>query len=86
VLSDRPLTRIFEVIRVDEPSHWQPYHGWLARHGGGAPTRRERMADWLVHKTLILVKLPLLFLNPRLARRSVWLDPADGVPSFARSA
>lgn len=80
VLSDKPLTRIFEVIRVDEPSHWQPYHGWLTRYGGARPRRAERMADWLVHKTLILVKLPLLFLNPRLSRRTDWLDPVDAQP------
>lgn len=83
VLSDRALTRIFEVIRVDEPSHWQPYHGWLARHGGKAPTLAERAADWLVHKTLILVKLPLLYLNPRLSRRTDWLDPVDAPGSAA---
>jgi hypothetical protein len=77
VLSDKALTTIFTVIRRDEPSHWQPYQMWLETHGGEAPSRAERAADWLVHKTLILVKLPLLFLNPRLARREQWLDAAD---------
>lgn len=77
VLSDRPLTRIFEVIRKDEPDHWQPYHSWLQRHGGVEPTRAEIMADWFVHKTLVGVKLPMLFLNPALRRRESWLDPAD---------
>lgn len=77
VLSDRPLTRIFEVIRVDEPSHFIPYEDWLERHGGRAPSFRERAADWLVHKTLVTVKLPLLFLNPRLQRRKDWLDAAE---------
>jgi len=75
VLSDKPLTKIFEIIRHDEPSHWQPYQNWLMRHGGDAPTRGERAADWLVHKTLVTVKLPMLYLNPALPRRATWLDP-----------
>jgi hypothetical protein len=82
VRSDKVLTRIFEVIERDEPSHWQPYQAWLRAHGGSQPTAAERAADWLVHKTLITVKLPLLFLNPGLARRTTWLDEADGVPVF----
>ncbi|MET0137905.1 MAG: ferritin-like domain-containing protein [Sphingobium sp.] len=86
VRSDKALGRIFEVIRVDEPSHWQPYAGWLERHGGRRALRRERLADWFVHKTLILVKLPLLYLNPRLPRRTDWLDPADEVPRQGASA
>lgn len=74
VLSDRPLTRIFEIIRKDEPSHWQPYRAWLERHGGETPTIAERLADWLVHKTLVMVKLPMLYLDRRLGRRDVWFD------------
>jgi hypothetical protein len=81
VRSDRVLTKIFEVIHVDEPSHWMPYAGWLARHGGRRARLSERLADALVHKTLILLKLPLLYLNPRLARRTDWLDPADEPPA-----
>lgn len=77
ILSDRPLTRIFEVIRRDEPSHWQPYQAWLDRYGGAEPSRAERAADWLVHKTLVTVKLPLIYLNPASARRTTWLDPLD---------
>ncbi|MET0362048.1 MAG: ferritin-like domain-containing protein [Sphingobium sp.] len=77
VLSDRPLTKIFEIIRQDEPSHWQPYHKWLVAHGGAQPTRAERIADWLVHMTLVTVKLPLLFIDARLHRRGDWLDAAE---------
>ncbi|MEZ5742188.1 MAG: ferritin-like domain-containing protein [Sphingomonadaceae bacterium] len=77
VTSDNTLTRIFEVIRKDEPDHWQPYHNWLVEHGGARTRWSERAADWLIHKTLVLVKLPSLFLNPALARRDDWLDPAD---------
>jgi hypothetical protein len=82
VLSDPVLTRIFEIIRRDEPSHWQPYQHWLAAHDGGAPTRGERAADWFVHKTLITVKLPLLYFNPSLRRHTTWLDVEDD-PHYA---
>ena len=80
IASDNRLTRIFEVIQRDEPDHWQPYHRWLLRHGGSEPKWRERAADWLIHKTLVVVKLPSLFLNPALRRRADWLDPADEEP------
>jgi hypothetical protein len=72
--ADRRLVKIFKVIERDEPSHWLPYEAWLAENGGGRPTRRERMADALVHRTLLMVKLPALYLNPRLPRRSDWAD------------
>lgn len=44
---------------------------WLAVHAEGKPTRTERIADWLVHKTLITVKLPLLHLDAGLRCRTV---------------
>jgi hypothetical protein len=81
LLSDRSLVKIFKVIERDEPSHWQPYQAWLETHGGGAPTLRERLADLLVHRTLMLVKLPLLYLDPRLKRRSEWPDSEDASAS-----
>jgi hypothetical protein len=77
VLSDKALTRIFTIIRRDEPSHWQPYQLWLDTHSGEPPTRAERAADWLVHKTLMTVKLPLLFLDPQLPRCREWLDAGE---------
>jgi len=80
LLSDRSLVKIFKVIERDEPSHWLPYQGWLEHHRGGKPTLGERLADIFVHRTLMLVKLPLLYLNPRLARRTRWPD-ADDQPS-----
>ncbi|MCB2058873.1 MAG: ferritin-like domain-containing protein [Novosphingobium sp.] len=76
-LSDPMLIRIFEVIREDEPSHWQPYQYWLDKHGGGGASWAERAADWLVHQTLLLVKLPLMFFTPGLARRITWHDADD---------
>lgn len=31
ILQDRGLTRIFHIIKRDEPRHWAPYDAWLAR-------------------------------------------------------
>jgi rubrerythrin len=42
VRSDPILTRIFEIIRKDEPSHWAPYEGWLRKHGKRQTRRWER--------------------------------------------
>ena len=75
--SERSLVKIFKVIERDEPSHWAPYLGWIRRHGGRMPSWSERMADAWVHRSLILFKLPLLYLNPWLRRRSDWADAAE---------
>jgi hypothetical protein len=75
--SDKRLVKIFRVIERDEPSHWAPYQAWLEEHGGGRPTRAERAADALVHRTLLTVKLPALYLNPRLPRRTDWQDAGE---------
>jgi hypothetical protein len=75
--SDSRLVKIFKVIERDEPSHWAPYQAWLEEHGGGRPTRAERAADALVHRTLLTVKLPALYLNPRLPRRTDWQDASE---------
>ena len=74
VTSDKSLAKIFKVIERDEPSHWVPYRYWLKRHHGGMPSWRERLSDWWVHRSLIFAKLPALYLNPRLRRRSWWVD------------
>ncbi|HEV2865171.1 MAG TPA: ferritin-like domain-containing protein [Allosphingosinicella sp.] len=81
IRSERPLMKIFRVVERDEPSHWMPYKAWLDRHEGGAPTLRERFADFWVHRSLIFAKLPLLYLNPRLPRRTTWQDEADPAPA-----
>ncbi|WP_133366531.1 ferritin-like domain-containing protein [Qipengyuania sediminis] len=77
VLKDSVLTRIFRIILEDEPSHWAPYEGWLGEHGRVRPARRERLVDRIVHSELLLFKLPLVFLNPRLDRRARWADAAE---------
>jgi hypothetical protein len=74
VRSDKGLRRIFEVVEKDEPDHYQPYERWLDRHGRRKARWRERWADYWIHKTLMLVKLPAVFIrrnNPRLAH---WPD------------
>lgn len=77
VLSDRVLVKIFKIIERDEPSHWAPYEGWLARHGKAPSRWRERAVDSLIHSELLFLKLPLLFLWPRLRRRTDWPDRED---------
>lgn len=74
---DERLLKIFDVIEEDEPSHWAPYEGWLKRNRGGKPRWNERIADKLVHATMLLVKLPALYLNPFVRRRGDWPDASD---------
>jgi hypothetical protein len=80
MIADKRLVKIFKVIERDEPSHWLPYQAWLEENGGGRPTRGEKMADFLVHRTLLMVKLPALYLNPRLPRRTDWYDSGEAGP------
>jgi len=84
IRADRPLHAIFKAVERDEPSHWMPYDAWLKEHGGDAPTWAERIADSWVHLSLMLVKLPLLYCNIWLKRRTDWQHDADeavAVPS-----
>jgi len=74
VLSDKVLTRIFRIIEKDEPSHWAPYDGWLRAHGRREPRWWERAVDSFIHSELLFVKLPFLFLNPLVRRRTDWAD------------
>jgi rubrerythrin len=74
VRRERHLTKIFEVIRADEPRHWAPYESWLKRHQRREPAWWERWIDAVIHSELLLIKLPLLFLAPWVRRRSDWPD------------
>lgn len=74
---DKALIRIFEVIHRDEPSHWTPYAGWLRDHGKREPAWWERAVDRFIHSELLFAKLPALFLNPRLRRRTAWADAGE---------
>jgi uncharacterized ferritin-like protein (DUF455 family) len=87
VRTDPVLMRIFEIIRKDEPSHWAPYDGWLEAHARRAPKWWERAVDGLVHSELLFLKLPVLFLNPFIKRRTEWADAGEAnAPVQPRSA
>lgn len=77
VLDDPILTRIFRIIHKDEPSHWAPYEAWLVAHGRRRPRWWERAIDAFIHSELLFIKLPWLFLNPWVGRRTAWPDARD---------
>ena len=69
--------KIFRIIELDEPSHWAPYDDWLRARGCRPPNWYERAIDHFIHGELLFLKLPLLFLSPRLSRRTCWPDEQD---------
>jgi hypothetical protein len=83
VKRDKTLIKIFRVIEKDEPSHWAPYDRWLKAHGRREPRWWERAIDSFIHSELLVLKLPVLFLNPRLKRRTQWADAADPAEPLA---
>ncbi|MET0250891.1 MAG: ferritin-like domain-containing protein [Novosphingobium sp.] len=83
VLSDPVLTRIFRIVERDEPDHWMPYHGWLTREGRVTARWQERWADYWIHKSLMLAKLPALFVKGNAPRLSRWPDEDDSVYALA---
>lgn len=74
---DRSLVKIFRIIKQDEPRHWSPYEGWLKRRGYREPVWWERAIDRFIHSELLLLKLPVLFLTPRLQRRRRFADDLE---------
>jgi|SRR5690349_1039359 hypothetical protein len=62
------LMRIFRVIERDEPSHCFPYQGWLRERGSHLPGFEEKFTDIWIHYSLMLLKIPILFLNVRMRR------------------
>ena len=72
VRDDKILTRIFNIIEKDEPSHWSPYEGWLEARGVRAPAWWERVIDSFIHSELMILKIPVLFMIPKLPRRTRW--------------
>ena len=86
VTGDKVLMKIFRIIEKDEPSHWAPYDGWLQAHGRRDPKWWERRLDGLIHSELIVLKLPILFFNPWLKRRTDWADAADPAEHLASQA
>lgn len=75
IRSDKAMTRIFEVVERDEPSHWHPYADWLNAHGRRPQaTLRERWTDYWIHKSLMIAKLPAVFVSRSTPRLSAWPD------------
>jgi hypothetical protein len=79
ISGDPVLSRIFTIIHADEPSHFLPYQHWLERQGRAQGRWNERLADWSIHKLLMLVKLPTLYFNGAAKRLIAWPD-ADEMP------
>jgi hypothetical protein len=77
------MMKIFRIIEQDEPSHWAPYDGWLATHGKRPHKWWERAVDTFIHSELLFLKLPVLFLNPWLRRRTDWIDANDPAERLA---
>lgn len=78
---DPVMLKIFKVVEKDEPSHWMPYRDWLARTGRRQAKWTERLADFWIHRELLFLKIPFLFLNPRLPRRTDWADALENEPA-----
>jgi hypothetical protein len=74
ILSDPVMARLFRIVHQDEPDHFLPYQHWLEAQGRPLYLWREQLADWCIHKVLILVKLPSLFLHRGAQRITVWPD------------
>jgi len=83
VTGDKVLMKIFRIIEKDEPSHWAPYDGWLKANGKRDPKWWERAIDTFIHSELLFLKLPVLFLNPFVARRTDWADAQDPAQRLA---
>ena len=81
VRSDRMLTKIYSIIKEDEPSHWAPYDAWLEANGKRMPKWWERAIDGYIHSELLMLKIPVLFVSPWLGRRTSWADEADAEPT-----
>lgn len=77
IRSDPILMKIFRIVEKDEPSHWAPYENWLLQHGRRQPRWWERAIDRFIHSELLFLKLPALFLNPWVARRTSWPEAQE---------
>lgn len=77
VLRDPVMTRIFRIVEEDEPSHFLPYRHWLERRGRPVALWHERLADWWIHKILLLGKMPALFFDAAAGRLERWPDAGE---------
>ena len=83
VRDDKVMMKIFQVVHRDEPSHWAPYDGWLKAHGKRDPKWWERAIDTFIHSELLFLKLPVLFVNVWMPRRTDWADAHDPAERLA---
>ncbi|MEZ0243455.1 MAG: ferritin-like domain-containing protein [Sphingomonas sp.] len=83
VRDDKVMMKIFQVVHKDEPSHWAPYDGWLKANGKRDPKWWERAIDTFIHSELLFLKLPILFLNGWMPRRTEWADAHDPAERLA---
>jgi hypothetical protein len=83
VRDDKVMMKIFQVVHRDEPSHWAPYDGWLKANGKRDPKWWERAIDTFIHSELLFLKLPLMFINPWMPRRTDWADAQDPAERLA---
>jgi hypothetical protein len=86
VKTDKVLMKIFRIIEKDEPSHWAPYEDWLKAHGKREPRWWERAVDSFIHSELLFLKLPLLFVNWGMKRRTGWADADEPAERLATPA
>src|SRR5205085_424433 len=77
VKHDPGLIKIFKVVERDEPDHWTPYDDWLKANGKRDPKWWERAIDTFIHSELLFLKLPILFLNFGMKRRTEWADDLE---------
>ena len=83
IVSDPVMTKIFQIIHKDEPDHFLPYERWLTRHGKQTARWHERAADFWIHKSLMLAKLPAIFVNRATPRLERWPDEDPSVYALA---
>ena len=86
IRSDLTLTKIFNIIRRDEPRHWSPYEAWLDRNGRRDAAWWERAIDRFIHSELLLLKLPILFVMPGLKKHCLWPDELSVAAPAQRQA
>jgi hypothetical protein len=83
VQQDPGLMKIFRVVERDEPDHWAPYDGWLKANGKREPKWWEQAIDTFIHSELLFLKLPVLFVNLGMRRRTYWADEPPAAPVTA---
>jgi len=81
VRADPVMIRIFRIVEKDEPSHWMPYRDWLDRTGRPQAKWSERLTDFWIHRELLFLKIPIVFLNPWTPRRANWPDVSENEPA-----